>query len=299
MAKYDDVFIKRIQDIYENTEISLNKLAKKEKIGKATIIKWSQNFNWIKKNKSDRPPTDQNEKRPTEPTENKAVETPEQKEFISDIVDEVIEEEKVKKTYRIFTEKERMFLTYYFSYKFNVKAASLAVGYWSELEGYRMLNKPKIKKVVRRIKQIIFEKAEISFTPSDLIEELFIVLKKATGEIAQNKTFLVNKFEKEIVPVPLRLEEMNKEGVVSYKEVAKNHTTENSWQEPEEHCVKETDLKAANTAIKLLVDLYGYMDSSKLARERFDHDKEKYNNEKTKEEETQNLNITFVNDLEE
>ena len=30
------------------------------------------------------------------------------------------------------------------------------------------------------------------------MEELFLVLKKAHGEIPQNKTFLVNKFEKEI-----------------------------------------------------------------------------------------------------
>ena len=198
-----------------------------------------------------------------------------EKEFISDIVDEVIEEEKARKTYKIFTERERMFLTYYFSYKFNVKAASLAVGYWSELEGYRMLNKPKIRKVIRRIKTIIFEKSGINFTPDDLMEELFLVLKKAHGEIPQNKTFLVNKFEKEIIPVSLRLEEKNKDGTVSYKEVAKNHTTENSWQEPEEHSIRDTDLKAANIALKMISDLYGYMDNSKLAREKFEHEKTK------------------------
>lgn len=69
MAKYDEVFIKRIREIYENTDISLNQLAKRESVGKATVVKWSQDFNWIKKNKTDRPPTDQIKNRPTEPTD--------------------------------------------------------------------------------------------------------------------------------------------------------------------------------------------------------------------------------------
>lgn len=203
-----------------------------------------------------------------------------------------------------------MFITYYFAYKFNVKAASLAVGYWSEVEGHRVLNKPKIKKIVRRIKQIILERADINFTANELLEELFLVLKKATGEIPQNKIFLISKFDKKTIPVSVRTYEgkltdgtevkgSNILGVIekgSFKDVVKNQINEISYQVPEEYVLKDTDLKAANAAIKLIADLYGFMDNSKLARERFEYEKAKNIEEREAEK---NINITFSNDLEE
>lgn len=69
MAKYDNEFIQRIKHLYETTDISLNQLAKSEGVGKATVIKWSKDYNWVKKNITDRPPTDQKENRPTKPTD--------------------------------------------------------------------------------------------------------------------------------------------------------------------------------------------------------------------------------------
>ena len=98
----------------------------------------------------------------------------------------------------------------------------------------------------------------------------------------------MDKFDKITVPIPIRtFEGKLKDGTTvegteifgelekgSFKDVVKNRVNENSYQIPEEHLVRDTDLKAANMTAKLLAELYGYMDSSKLARERFEHEKE-------------------------
>ena len=293
MAKYEKKDIIKIQKIYENTDISLNKLAKKEGIGKATIIKWSQDYEWVKKEKSDRLPTDQKENRPKKPTEKDSmvgkIEETEKISFAEEIIEPVLEDVEATKSHTIFTGKEKMFITYYFLYKFNIKAASLAAGYSNEREGNRILRKPKIQKIIRRIKRILIEKAGLDFTKEDLIEELFINLKKATGEIPQVKTFMVDKFDKDTTPITVRtFQGKLEDGTVvegteiygelregSFKDVVKNKINENSYQVPEEHLIRDTDLKAANMTAKLLAELFGYTDNSKLAREKFEHEKTK------------------------
>ena len=308
MAKYEEALIQKIKIQYENGK-SISKLSKQYSVPTGTIKTWSSTYKWVKKKNSNQPKIKTVEKRTNQPTEME-IGLLHDEDLVTDIVDEVISEEKAKKTYKVFTEKERMFITYYFAYKFNVKAASLAVGYWSEVEGHRVLNKPKIKKVVRRIKQIILERADINFTANELLEELFLVLKKATGEIPQNKIFLISKFDKKTIPVSVRTYEgkltdgtevkgSNILGVIekgSFKDVVKNQINEISYQVPEEYVLKDTDLKAANAAIKLIADLYGFMDNSKLARERFEYEKAKNIEEREAEK---NINITFSNDLEE
>ncbi len=308
MAKYEEALIQKIKIQYENGK-SISKLSKQYSVPTGTIKTWSSTYKWVKKKNSNQPKIKTVEKRTNQPTEME-ISLLHDEDLVTDIVDEVISEEKAKKTYKIFTEKERMFITYYFAYKFNVKAASLAVGYWSEVEGHRVLNKPKIKKIVRRIKQIILERADINFTANELLEELFLVLKKATGEIPQNKIFLISKFDKKTIPVSVRTYEgkltdgtevkgSNILGVIekgSFKDVVKNQINEISYQVPEEYVLKDTDLKAANAAIKLIADLYGFMDNSKLARERFEYEKAKNIEEREAEK---NINITFSNDLEE
>ncbi len=308
MAKYEEALIQKIKIQYENGK-SISKLSKQYSVPTGTIKTWSSTYKWVKKKNFNQPKIKTVEKRTNQPTEME-IGLLHDEDLVTDIVDEVISEEKAKKTYKIFTEKERMFITYYFAYKFNVKAASLAVGYWSEVEGHRVLNKPKIKKIVRRIKQIILERADINFTANELLEELFLVLKKATGEIPQNKIFLISKFDKKTIPVSVRTYEgkltdgtevkgSNILGVIekgSFKDVVKNQINEISYQVPEEYVLKDTDLKAANAAIKLIADLYGFMDNSKLARERFEYEKAKNIEEREAEK---NINITFSNDLEE
>ena len=308
MAKYEEALIQKIKIQYENGK-SISKLSKQYSVPTGTIKTWSSTYKWVKKKNSNQPKIKTVEKRTNQPTEME-ISLLHDEDLVTDIVDEVISEEKAKKTYKVFTEKERMFITYYFAYKFNVKAASLAVGYWSEVEGHRVLNKPKIKKIVRRIKQIILERADINFTANELLEELFLVLKKATVEIPQNKIFLISKFDKKTIPVSVRTYEgkltdgtevkgSNILGVIekgSFKDVVKNQINEISYQVPEEYVLKDTDLKAANAAIKLIADLYGFMDNSKLARERFEYEKAKNIEEREAEK---NINITFSNDLEE
>lgn len=308
MAKYEEALIQKIKIQYENGK-SISKLSKQYSVPTGTIKTWSSTYKWVKKKNSNQPKIKTVEKRTNQPTEME-IGLLHDEDLVTDIVDEVISEEKAKKTYKVFTEKERMFITYYFAYKFNVKAASLAVGYWSEVEGHRVLNKPKIKKIVRRIKQIILERADINFTANELLEELFLVLKKATGEIPQNKIFLISKFDKKTIPVSVRTYEgkltdgtevkgSNILGIIekgSFKDVVKNQINEISYQVPEEYVLKDTDLKAANAAIKLIADLYGFMDNSKLARERFEYEKAKNIEEREAEK---NINITFSNDLEE
>ena len=315
MAKYDDVFIKRIQDIYENTEISLNKLAKKEKIGKATIVKWSQEFKWVKKNKSDRPPTDQNENRPIEPTRKKDVsreiEKTEKPSLVTEIIEPILEHENANSSYRIFTEKEKEFIRYYFLYRFNIKAATLKAGYNSETEGSRLLRKPKIKRAINLIRLAILERDNLNITPEYLIEELHTNLLKASGELPQVKTFIIDKFDKETTPVTVRtFEGKLRDGTTvegteiygelekgSFKDVVKNKINEKSYQIPEEFLIKDTDLKSANMTAKLIADLYGYTDNQKLARERFEHDKEKYNDEKAIEVENENNSKNIITEI--
>ena len=147
MAKYEEALIQKIKIQYENGK-SISKLSKQYSVPTGTIKTWSSTYKWVKKKNSNQPKIKTVEKRTNQPTEME-IGLLHDEDLVTDIVDEVISEEKAKKTYKVFTEKERMFITYYFAYKFNVKAASLAVGYWSEVEGHRVLNKPKIKKIVR------------------------------------------------------------------------------------------------------------------------------------------------------
>ena len=151
MAKYDDEFIRKIKDLYETTDISLNQLAKREGIGKATVIKWSKDQHWIKKNITDRPPTDQTENRPTRPTDReKKKETGEDKKEKA-----VVKlEKKISKASEL-TEKERLFCLYYIK-DFNASLAVRKAGYNttnSDVIGYQLLQKEHIKKYIDELRE--------------------------------------------------------------------------------------------------------------------------------------------------
>lgn len=152
MAKYDDEFIRKIKDLYENTDISLNQLAKREGVGKATVIKWSKGQGWIKKNSTDRPPTDQKEKRPTRSTDRKK-----EKETGEDKKEKAVGrlEKEIKKA-KDLTEKEMLFCLYYIK-DFNAGLAVKKAGYNTinnhYVIGCQLLQKPHIKKYIEELRE--------------------------------------------------------------------------------------------------------------------------------------------------
>lgn len=208
--------------------------------------------------------------------------------LVEEIIDPVLESENANSSYKVFSEKEKEFIRYYFLYIFNIKAATLKAGYAFENEGSRLLRKPKIKRAINLIRLGILEKDNLNMTPEYLIEELHTNLLKASGELPQVKTFLIDQFDKETLPTTVRtFEGKLRDGTTvegtevygelekgSFKDVVKNEINEKSYQKPEEFMIRDTDLKSFNMTAKLIADLYGYTDSSKLARERFEHEKE-------------------------
>ena len=151
MAKYDDEFIRKVKDLYETTDISLNQLAKREGIGKATVIKWSKDQNWIKKNITDRPPTDQTENRPTRSTDREK-----EKETGEDKKEKAVGKMKSKISKALdLTEKERLFCLYYIK-DFNASLAIRKAGYNttnSDVMGYQLLQKAHIKKYIDELRE--------------------------------------------------------------------------------------------------------------------------------------------------
>ena len=308
--KHSDLLIKEIRKEYESGS-SINHLSKKYKVSSGTIKYWSTNNGW-KKKKQNQPTTNQKDK----PTNlNKEVvgmeEERKQESLAAEIIEPVLDIEESKCGRRIFSEKEKEFIRYYFLYRFNIKAATLKAGYNSETEGSRLLRKPKIKRAINLIRLAILERDNLNITPEYLIEELHTNLLKASGELPQVKTFIIDKFDKETTPVTVRtFEGKLRDGTTvegteiygelekgSFKDVVKNKINEKSYQVPEEFLIKDTDLKSANMTAKLIADLYGYTDNQKLARERFEHDKEKYNDEKAIEVENENNSKNIITEI--
>ncbi len=284
--KHSDLLIKEIRKEYESGS-SINHLSKKYKVSSGTIKYWSTNNGW-KKKKQNQPTANQKNK----PTNlNKEVvgmeEERKQESLAAEIIEPVLDIKEAKCGRRIFSEKEKEFIRYYFLYRFNIKAATLKAGYNSETEGSRLLRKPKIKRAINLIRLAILERDKLNITPEYLIEELHANLLKASGDLPQVKTFIIDKFDKETTPVTVRtFEGKLRDGTTvegteiygelekgSFKDVVKNKINEKSYQVPEEFLIKDTDLKSANMTAKLIADLYGYTDNQKLARERFEHEK--------------------------
>ena len=266
----------------------LKKIAKKLKVPEGTARRWKSEY--LKKNKMNVQRTNEKSERSENANDGEKIS------LVEEIIDPVLEDVTATKSYKIFTGKEKMFVTYYFLHKFNIKAASLAAGYSDEREGSRVLRKPKIQKVIRRIKQIIIEKAGLDFSKEELLEELFINLKKATGEIPQIKTFIINKSERRTRPAALRLFEgklqdgtevhgREIEGIVekgSFRDVGKNNVDEISWQAPEEFLIRDTDLKEVNNTIKTISSFFEHTSYSQQSREKINLDRQKYLLEKKK-----------------
>ena len=308
--KHSDLLIKEIRKEYESGS-SISQLSKKYKVSSNTIKYWSTNNGWKKKKQNQ--PTANQKNKPTNLSKEVVgmEEERKQESLAAEIIEPVLDIEEAKCGRRIFSEKEKEFIRYYFLYRFNIKAATLKAGYNSETEGSRLLRKPKIKRAINLIRLAILERDNLNITPEYLIEELHANLLKASGELPQVKTFIIDKFDKETTPVTVRtFEGKLRDGTTvdgteiygelekgSFKDVVKNKVNEKSYQIPEEFVIKDTDLKAVNMIAKSIADLYGYMDSSKLARERFEHVKEKYNDEKAIEVENENNSKNIITEI--
>lgn len=296
--KHSDELIKEIRAKYELGK-SISQLSKEYKVSTNTIKYWSSKDGWIKKNGTNQPTEIENQPEPT--NQKKVVGKAEEKKSIKvlkDIIEPVFEDENAKSSYRLFSEKEKEFIRYYFLYRFNIKAATLRAGYKFENEGSRLLRKPKVKRAIELIRTKILEHDDLNITPEYLIEELHTNLLKASGSLPQIKAELVPHVEKESLVEVVTLEEGNitEDGEkipTKYKEAFKKVGKEVRTSRFVEGLVRDTNPKEVVNSVKALVSLYGYSPYYKLEVERFNLEKERYEDEKkeVKENETNSKNI--------
>ena len=102
MAKYEEALIQKIKIQYENGK-SISNLSKQYSVPTGTIKTWSSTYKWVKKKNSNQPKIKTVEKRTNQPTEME-IGLLHDEDLVTDIVDEVISEEKAKKTYKVWYE---------------------------------------------------------------------------------------------------------------------------------------------------------------------------------------------------
>lgn len=271
----------------------LKKIAKKLKVPEGTIRRWKSEH--IKKNKVNVQRTnDKSERSGKEREHNNAS-------LVEEVIDPILETENAKSSYRLFSEKEKEFIRYYFLYRFNIKAATLKAGYTFENEGSRLLRKPKIKRAIELIRLSILEHDNLNITPEYLIEELHTNLLKASGNLPQIRADLVPYIEKKSHVEIVTLEEGNiKDGEkipTKYKEVFKKEGEEIRTEKFIEEYVYDTNPKEVVNSIKALVSLYGYSPYYKLEEEKFKLEKEKYDDEKAIEVENENNSKNIITEI--
>lgn len=270
--KHSDLLIKEIRKEYEAGS-SISQLSKKYKVSSNTIKYWSTNNGWKKKTE---PTNHQPQNKPT----NQVKEVGRSKEEIIKSIDKKIERD------RHLNDSEKDFCHIYIK-TFNGALAVKKAGYttkYPERYAYTLLQKDKIRKYINELQDEIRQNVIVNM--GNVID---LMKRVAFADIGDFVEF--GSEEKE-----------NSNG----EKYVKNYINFKDIEEVDGQLINEVSVGKDGIKVKLvskekaLEFLAKYMDyPDKLAKEKFEHDKEKYNDEKTKEEETQNLNITFVNDLEE
>ena len=252
MAKYSEQFIKKIQHIYETTDISLNKLAQKEAIGKATIIKWSQDYNWSKKEATDRPEA-------TRPTDRQATPLNTEEEVRKCI------KRKIDKSSDL-NDKEKLFCHYYIR-TFNGSLAVRKAGYsekFPDRYAYTLLKKEKIRKYINELQEEI--KNNVIVDMGNVIDLMKRVAFADIGDF-----------------IEFGLEEVEKSDGSKYK---KNYINFKNIKDVDGQLINEISMGKDGIKVKLankekaLEFLAKYMDyPDKLEKEKFGFVKEKYDEE--------------------
>ena len=270
MTKYDEQFIKKIQHIYEITDISLNKLAKKEGIGKATIVKWSKEYGWSKKEATDRPEAT----KPTDRQESSLKTVEEVKDCIKRKIDKSSD----------LNDKEKLFCHYYIR-TFNGSLAVRKAGYsekFPDRYAYTLLKKEKIRKYIDELQEEIKNNVIV-----DIGNVIDLMKRVAFADIGDFIEF--------------GSEEKERSDGEKYK---KNYINFRDMEEVDGQLINEMSVGKDGIKVKLvskekaLEFLAKYIDyPDKLAKDKFIYEKERYIEEKGNEI-NKDQKIEFHEDLE-
>ena len=275
--KHSDLLIKEIRKEYESGS-SISQLSKKYKVSSNTIKYWSTNNGW-KKKKQNQPTTNQ----PTEigkttyPT-NQIKEVGRSKKEIIKAIDKKIERDRHLNSY------EKDFCHIYIK-TFNGALAVKKAGYttkYPERYAYTLLQKDKIKKYINELQDEIRQNVIVNM--GNVID---LMKRVAFADIADFVEF--GSEEKE-----------NSSGE-KYK---KNYINFKDIEEVDGQLINEVSVGKDGIKVKLvskekaLEFLAKYMDyPDKLAKERFEHDKEKYDDEKAIEVENEKNSKNIITEI--
>lgn len=262
MAKYEEDFIDKLQEVFESTDISLNKLSKEYGVGKATIIKWSKDYGWSKKK------TDQSKDNSTDqPTKKKRKEKKQKRE----------EWERLG-----LTEKEMLFCLYYVK-DYNGTQAVRKAGYNAE--------RPDV--VAAQIKKRPKVKEYISHLIKETTDEIKIDTKRILSMYQKMAFYDINDY------IEFGSEEVEYEDKNGKKRVIFNNFL-GLKNDVDGQLITEVSLGKDGVKIKMpdrqkaLEKLLEYIDiPNKLNREKLELEKTKNGSNE------ENIEITFKEDLEE
>ena len=165
------------------------------------------------------------------------------------VVKKVINEEEKKirseKKHSKLTEREKEFIRNYFACKFNIKLATLKSGYKQESQGFHIMRKEKIKKIISRIRKTFVELDPILIDENYINEELLKNHLIANGTLKQKQAEVLEKRVK--VPVVVDLDGKK---VVKYEE--------RTEAEIIEYEAAITDVRASVQSLQLLAKLKGF-----------------------------------------
>ena len=226
-------------------------LAEKYNIKANTINVWAKRYRWNKRlQKKNKKLSLKKNDRMTNINDSDKVTKKEMTESQKrNIVEKVINEEEKeirnKKKHSKLTEREKEFIRNYFACKFNVKLATLKSGYKQESQGFFILRKEKIKKIIGRIRKTFVASDPLLIDPDFINDELLKNHLMANGTLKQKQAEVVEKKIKKPVVVDL-----GGKKVVKYEEFTEAEIVE--------YEAAITDLRASTQSLQLLAKLKGF-----------------------------------------
>lgn len=231
--------------------LTAKELSEKHKIKANTINVWAKRYKWNKRlqKKNRRLSFGKNDKMTNKNDDDKMTTKEMTAKQRENVVEKVINEEEKKirseKKHSKLTEREKEFIRNYFACKFNIKLATLKSGYKQESQGFHIMRKEKIKKIISRIRKTFVELDPILIDENYINEELLKNHLIANGTLKQKQAEVLEKRVK--VPVVVDLDGKK---VVKYEE--------RTEAEIIEYEAAITDVRASVQSLQLLAKLKGF-----------------------------------------
>ena len=238
----------KIRAEYENGA-GAKELAEKYNIKDSTIRVWAKRYKWNKKKQCNAIKKKHNnvtlQKKETLHVTKKNVTESQKRNIVEKVINEEEKEIRNKKKHSKLTEREKEFIRNYFACKFNVKLATLKSGYKQESQGFFILRKEKIKKIIDRIRKTFVVSDPLLIDPDFINDELLKNHLMANGTLKQKQAEVVEKKIKKPVVVDL-----DGKKVVIYEEFTEAEIVE--------YEAAITDLRASTQSLQLLAKLKGF-----------------------------------------